>query len=117
MDLYLDEIIKKSNLTKVQVQSLCSLLLIDDSLFERDEIKLIKSKPSGEISTIRRQARKNIKESIYTFILGFYVGFLKKDYIPNLLEMSELLKKLSEQNVFSETTLESLDKIIDAMLI
>jgi len=46
-----------------------------------------------------------------------YIGFLKKDYIPNLLEMSELLKKLSEQNVFSETMMENLDKIIDAMLV
>jgi hypothetical protein len=116
MDLYLNEIIRRSNLTKLQVQSLYNFLLNNDLLFD-DEIKLLKSKPSGEISTIRRQARKNIKESIYTFILGFYIGFLKKDYIPNLLEMSELLKKLSEQNVFSETMMENLDKIIDAMLV
>ncbi|MEM0096923.1 MAG: hypothetical protein QXY52_03870 [Conexivisphaerales archaeon] len=117
MDLYFDEILKRSNLTKLQVEAVSSSLLLAERLFNKQEIERMKSKPSGEISTIRKQGRTNIKESLYTFILGFYLGFLKKEYITNLLELAETLKKLSEEGVFSDSALENLDKIIEAMLI
>ena len=117
MELYYDEIVKRSGLTKLQVEAVCSTMLAAERLFNKQEVERIKSKPSGEVSTIRKQGRTNVKRSLYTFILGFYIGFLKKEYIPNLLEVAEALKKLSEQGVFSDSALENLDKIIDAMLI
>ncbi|MDG6927221.1 MAG: hypothetical protein JRN01_01990 [Nitrososphaerota archaeon] len=108
---------KRSSLTKLQVQAVSVSLLLAERVFTNQEIEAMKSKPSGEVSTIRKQGRTNIKESLYTFILGFYVGFLKKEYLPNLLEVAEALKKLSEQGVYSDSALDNLDKIIDAMLV
>ncbi len=117
MDPYLDEIIKRSNLTKLQVEALCSITSTIDQFFDSNDVKKIKAKPSGEVSTIRKQARSNMKESLYAFVLGFYIGFLKKEYILNLLEIASSIKKLSEQGIYSDQAMDNLDKIIKAMLI
>ena len=117
MDPYFDEIIKRSNLTKLQALAICSLIPNVDRFFDYSEINEFKSKPSGEASTIRRQARNNIMESLYTFVLGFYAGFLKKEYVLNLLEVADSIKRLSEEGIYSDQALENLDKIIRAMLI
>jgi len=117
MDPYIDEIIKRSNLTKLQAIAMSSLIPNIERFFDYDDIKKFKSKPSGEASTIRSQARINIMESLYTFVLGFYAGFLKKEYVLNLLELADYIKKLSEEGIYSEQAIENLDKIIKAMLI
>jgi len=114
-DPIMDILLKNSNLTKIQFES----LLIDyytDNMSENgltyDNKSIFRSKKvsRGSFSRTLSQARKNIISSIYTIILLSYIGIYDA---PSFDDYKNLAEKLSEYTSITkdQTLFESQSRI------
>ncbi len=100
-DEIVDHLLKRTNFTKPQLDT----LLI--SLIENDELNLsmkIDLRDKGRVSKgsfIRtlRQAQKNLEKSLYTIIISEYLSVLDRNNTSNLIRTSEILKEVKEQEI------------------
>ncbi len=96
-----DYLLKRTNFTKPQLDT----LLI--SLIENDELNLsmkIDLRDKGRVSKgsfIRtlRQAQRNLEKSLYTIIISEYLSVLDRNNTSNLIRTSEILKEVKEQKI------------------
>ncbi len=119
----LEEILKNSCLTKIQ---LYTFLIKKGSLtgLSKDDVDVmnsIKARPSGEVSTIRAQARRNIKSAIYTLVILRATGALGEEELRGVLELgAEVNRLLSLAPELSEGELseimEALESAVSSML-
>lgn len=103
-DPIMDILLKNSNLTKVQYESLLIDYLTDnmtDNVLTYDNKSIYRSKKvsRGSFSRTLSQARRNIISSIYTILLLSYVGIY--DTYP-FEEYKNLAEKLSEYTVLTQ---------------
>ncbi len=114
-DQIMDILLKNSNLTKIQYESLLIDYYTDnmsDNIITYDNKAIFRSKKvsRGSFSRTLSQARKNIISSIYTILLLSYVGIY--DTYP-FEEYKNLAEKLSEYSSLmqNQDSLESRSRI------
>jgi hypothetical protein len=105
-------LLKNSNLTKVQYESLLINYYSDnmtDNILTYDNKALLRSKKvsRGSFSRTLSQARRNIISSIYTILLLSYVGIYDT---PPFEEYKNLAEKLSEYTVMTHDQDNSLSR-------
>ncbi len=105
-------LLKNSNLTKVQYESLLINYFSDnmtDNILTYDNKALFRSKKvsRGSFSRTLSQARRNIISSIYTILLLSYVGIYDT---PPFEEYENLAEKLSEYTVMTQDQNNSLSR-------
>jgi hypothetical protein len=104
-------LIKNSNLTKIQLETLLIDILAQNisgktlKYEEKARLRLIKAGVSrGSFNRTLKQSRKNIIQAIYTILLLGYLGFLDSTNLTPYLEISQKLKTYTDayKNIFQE---------------
>jgi hypothetical protein len=124
-DRILSALLKRSNLTKVQFETLLVDQLGHDMankrLTRKDMVQLRRDRKGisrGAFNRTLRQARENVVEAIHTVLILGYCGLTESPSIAPFLEASERLKSQTSQlreaaqskpDVYSKT----MDSIID----
>jgi hypothetical protein len=113
-------LLKYSNLTKTQFESLMINHIIDnmiDNELSYDKKALFRSKnvSRGSFSRTLVQARRNIISSIYTVLLMMYVGIFDKAPLEDYKDLAEKLREYTElirsaDEVQSRHILQRIDK-------
>jgi len=92
-------LIKNSNLTKIQVETLLIDILAQNisgkalNYEEKARLRLIKAGVSrGSFNRTLKQARKNVVQAIYTVLLLGYLGVFDSTNLNPYLEISQKLK-------------------------
>jgi hypothetical protein len=94
-------LLKRTNFTKPQLDTLLISLVGDDELnlgmkvYLRDKGRVSK----GSFIRTLRQAQRNLEKSLYTIIISEYLSVLDRNNILNLIRTSEILKEVKEQEI------------------
>lgn len=124
MHALLEAILNDSCLTKTQFYAFIIKKGASTILSEADSSRIeeIKKMPSGEVSAIRAQAKRNIREAIHTIILLYATGAIDEEVLKGTLAMSlEINKLISIAPTLSESELNevirTLEETINSMLL
>lgn len=103
-DPIVQTLLKYSNLTKIQFESLLISLFGEESLGrrlsgqERARLRLEKANITrGSFNRTVAQARQNVAASIYTILLLGYVGLFDTPQLEPFLEIADRIKRYAEE--------------------
>lgn len=96
-----DYLLKRTNFTKPQLDTLLISLIKNDELDLSMKIDLRDKGRVSKGSFIRtlRQAQRNLEKSLYTIIISEYLSVLDRNNTSNLIRTSEILKEVKEQEI------------------
>ena len=121
-DPFVKILLKNSNLTKIQLETLLIDVLaenVSDKRLKYDEKANLRilAVSRGSFNRSLRQARRNVTNSIYTILLLGYLGILEEISLEPYLEAANRLKKYIEsqrkivKNKTSENYFRSVEKL------
>ncbi len=71
-------------------------------------------KPSGEISTIRKRAKNNLRSCLLTLMILISMGIISEKNLIQLKEISDMIKNIL--NVENDEVYKKLDELLKAMI-
>jgi hypothetical protein len=96
-----DYLLKRTNFTKPQLDTLLISLIGNDELKLSAKIDLRDKGRVSKGSFIRtlRQAQRNLEKSLYTIIISEYLSMLDRNNTLNLIRTSGVLKEIKEKGI------------------
>ena len=121
IDIIIKFLLQKSSFTQVQLET-----LFIESIARYKKIKLIdkiymrkrKNISKGSFLRTLKQAKENLKKSIYTLILAEYLNLIDEGTNEKLIQIGIFLKK-TEKNIIKENSLkiiENIERAIDEII-
>jgi hypothetical protein len=100
-DTILKFLIKETNITNIQLDTLLINSLLYNNLKLNEKISMRDDKliSKGSFCRTLKQAENNIKRSIYTIIIAEYLSLFNKDTFHNLVRISNILIELKESDI------------------
>jgi len=113
----LEKIVDNSCITELEFLALINKKTTNFSyelLNKYENYRKFYKKTSGEKSTIRRRARKNIKSCFLTFILFLTLGIINEKNLIQLKEISDMLKEVLD--IKNEEIYHKLNILLDTII-